>query len=66
MKDYLTLPKIYQPLLCTHINKKVIAKNNNVILYKPRNNLEGSIVCHLGEAHLKKKARGKIIDNIKI
>ena len=41
-------------------------KNKKVVLYKPRNNLSGSIVCHLGEIHLKKKAKGKILDTIKI
>ena len=66
MKNYLTLPKDNQPLLCTHVNKKIIAKNKKVILYMPRNNLEGSIVCHLGEAHLGKKAKGKIIDYLQI
>lgn len=55
-----------QPLLCTYINKKVLKKKNKVILYKPRNNIDGSIICHLGEAHLKEKATGKIIDNLKI
>jgi aspartate aminotransferase-like enzyme len=66
MKNYLTLPKQNQPLLCTHTSKKIIAKNRKVILYEPRNNLEGSIVCHLGEAHLKKEAKGKIIDHLNI
>jgi len=66
MKNYLTLPKQNQPLLCTHTSKKIITKNRKVILYEPRNNLEGSIVCHLGEAHLKKEAKGKIIDHLNI
>ncbi|MDB3888868.1 hypothetical protein N9341_04970 [Candidatus Pelagibacter sp.] len=66
MKNYLTLPKQNQPLLCTHTSKKIIAKDKKVILYEPRNNLEGSIVCHLGEAHLKKEAKGKIIDHLNI
>ncbi len=66
MKNYLTLPKKTQPLLCTHTSKKIIAKNKKVILYEPRNNLEGSIVCHLGEAHLRREAKGKIIDYLNI
>ena len=44
-----------QPLLCTHISKKITTSNKKVILYKPRSNLNGSIVCHLGEVHLRKK-----------
>lgn len=56
--------KKYQPLLCTYINKKVSPLNKKVILYKPRINLTGSVVCHLGEVHLKDKAKGKIIKNL--
>ena len=66
MESYLSLPKINQPLLCTHVEKKIFSRKKNVILYKPRNNLAGSIVCHLGEAHLKKMAKGKILDNLYI
>ena len=66
MKDYLSLPSKNQPLLCTHITKKIFTKNKNIILYQPRNNLNGSVVCHLGEAHLKRLSKGKIIDELKI
>lgn len=38
-----------QPLLCTYINKKIISNDSHTILYSPRSNLEGSVVCHLGE-----------------
>ena len=64
MKNYLTLPNKNQPLLCTHINKIVYSKKKSVILYEPRNNLYGSIVCHLGEVHLKRFSKGKILDNL--
>ena len=65
MDSYLSLPQINQPKLCTHITKK-ISSNQNVILYSPRNNLPGSVVCHLGEAHLKKGSKGKILDKLKL
>ena len=55
-----------QPYLCTLLNKKVIKKSNKVILYQSRGDIDGSIVCHLGEVHLKKRAKGKIIDSIKL
>ncbi len=64
MKNYLTLPNKNQPLLCTHINKIVYSNKKNVILYQPRNNLYGSIVCHLGEVHLKRFSKGEILDNL--
>ena len=49
-KDYISLPKKNQPLLCTYLNCKVKGTNNKVVLYKPRVKLPGSIICHLGEA----------------
>ena len=55
-----------QPLICTHITKKIFKKNSNTILYKPRSKLKGSIICHLGEVHLKKYSKGDILKNIKI
>lgn len=66
MKNYLSLPIENQPLLCTHVTKKIFVDKKNIILYQPRNNLKGSVVCHLGEAHLKRLSRGKIIDDLKI
>ena len=66
MKEYLEYNISEQPNLCTYVNKKVIKKSKNVILYQSRANISGSIVCHLGEVHLKRKARGKIINKIKI
>ena len=64
MKNYLTLPNENQPLLCTHVNKIIKSKNKRVILYTPRNEIGGSVVCHIGEAHLGKKSKGMILDNI--
>ena len=66
MNMYLSQPLVYQPNLCTHVNKDIKAKNNKVILYEPRNDIGGSVVCHIGEVHLGRKAKGKIIENLKI
>ena len=66
MNKFLTISPNYQPLLCTHVNCKITSKNKKVILYKPRNDIKGSVVCHIGEVHLSNSARGKIIDNLKI
>ena len=62
MQNFLTVPKEFQPNLCTHVNKIIKSKNKKVILYSPRNNIGGSVVCHLGEAHLGKNAKGNILD----
>ena len=59
---FLVHPKENQPLLCTHVNKKITPKNKSVIIYKPRSKIKGSIICHLGEAHLGRKAKGQIIN----
>jgi aspartate aminotransferase-like enzyme len=65
MKILLTQSKKNQPLLCTHVKLEIKGKNKkNIILYNPREKIKGSIVCHLGELHLKKKAKGKILENL--
>lgn len=65
MSDNLAYPKENQPLLCTYIKKKLTSKNKKIIFYKTRANLKGTVVCHLGEVHLKKKATGKILNTLK-
>ena len=40
-----------QPLLCTYLKGKVSSKDDSVILYTPRSELPGSVICHLGEIH---------------
>ncbi len=55
-----------QPLLCSYANAKIITKDKRVIFYKPRINLPGSVICHLGEAHLGKNAKGDILKRIYI
>ena len=66
MEQYLTYGKNQQPYLCTLINKKIIKKDKKTILYQSRADISGSVVCHLGEVHLKRKAKGKIINSIKV
>jgi hypothetical protein len=66
MKKYLVHNNKSQPYLCTLIDRKIYSKNKKVILYQSRADIDGSVVCHLGEVHLKKKALGKIIDTIKV
>ena len=66
MYQYLAYDKEAQPNLCTLINKKIFKKDKKTILYQSRADITGSVVCHLGEVHLKRKAKGKIIDSIKI
>ena len=61
MKKYLIYDYKNQPNLCTLISKKINNKNKKIVLYKSRADISGSVVCHLGEAHLKQKARGKIL-----
>ena len=62
MKNWLSLPTENQPLLCTHVNCKVTSDDPRAILYKPRVDRPGSVVCHLGEVHLSNQACGKIIE----
>jgi 2-aminoethylphosphonate-pyruvate transaminase len=40
-----------QPLLCTYLEGRVVPIDDNVVLYSPRSELSGSVVCHLGEIH---------------
>lgn len=62
--DNLLYSEENQPLLCTKVNKEIFTSNPNVILYKPRNLSEGSVICHLGEVYLKQDARGKIFTEL--
>ena len=66
MQHYLSYDISEQPNLCTLINKKIINKDKKTILYQSRADISGSVVCHLGEVHLKRKAKGKITNFIKI
>ncbi len=63
-KNYLVYPEKNQPNLCTYVDYKIKTKNKNVILYRSRKKIPGSVVSHLGEIHLKDKSKGKIIKNL--
>mgnify|MGYP001427734195 CR=1 FL=1 len=65
-KKYLVYSEKNQPLLCTYLKCKIKASSSKVVLYKPRIKLPGSVICHLGEAHLASKAKGKILDYLKL
>ena len=66
MKNFMYYNEYNQPNLCTLINKKITTKNKNVILYETRAKIKGSVLCHLGEVHLKRKAKGNILKYLKI
>ena len=65
-KDKLIYNIKNQPLICTYASCKLGTKDKRVVFYKPRINLSGSVVCHLGEAHLAKLAKGEILKKIYI
>jgi len=50
-----------QPLLCTYIEAKVTTEDPNVVLYTPRSDLKGSVICHFGEAHWERVTLGERI-----
>lgn len=62
MAAYLSLPMAQQPLLCTHVTCEITARDARAVLYTPRSGLGGSVVCHLGEVHLGREAKGDILD----
>ena len=61
MEAYLILPPAHQPLLCTKVSCEVFSSDPKAVLYKPRTADPGSVVCHLGEVHLKYDAKGEIL-----
>ncbi len=63
---YLSRPKEYQPLLCTQVNGKIKCNDERAILYKPRSEEAGSVVCHIGEVHLGKASEGIILSALEI
>jgi aspartate aminotransferase-like enzyme len=64
-KSFLKYDKSLQPLICTHITKKLKTKNKKTLLYLPRIQIKGSVVSHLGEVYLGSKSKGKILNNLK-
>ena len=41
----------HQPLLCTYIEGKIYPADDYIVLYAPRSELKGSVICHFGELH---------------
>lgn len=66
MQAYLTLPVRHQPLLCTRVSCELTSDDSRAVLYKPRGDLVGSVVCHLGEIQLERQARGEILNTLRI
>jgi aspartate aminotransferase-like enzyme len=66
MNRYLTRPQEQQPVLCTHVSCKITSKDKRAILYAPRTDFGGSVVCHLGEVHMGQAARGEILSVLEI
>jgi aspartate aminotransferase-like enzyme len=58
--DAIPIPAEFQPLLCTQVSTKISSVNESAVLYKPRQKIKGSIVCHIGEGYLGKNAKGHI------
>ena len=59
-KEFLIYPLKNQPLLCTYSKIVYQNKKKNVIIYKSRKKIAGSVVSHLGETYLKNKSKGLI------
>ncbi|MBW0181074.1 MAG: hypothetical protein KXJ50_08415 [Vulcanococcus sp.] len=66
MNPYLTQPPSRQPFLCTHLSCKIVSKDNRAVLYIPRTEMGGSVICHLGEVHLGREAHGDILSTLEI
>jgi 2-aminoethylphosphonate-pyruvate transaminase len=66
MASRLSIPGSHQPALCTRVDGEIVSADPRAVLYKPRGNQGGSVVCHLGEAHLERQARGEILDVLQL
>lgn len=64
MRPWIMVPHSNQPLLCTRVALRVGTANPAAVLYSSRYPIDGSIICHLGEVHLGRKARGQILDSL--
>ncbi len=60
--DSLVVEMDSRPLLCTWVGCRIGTTAPGVVLYEPRDLPRGSIVCHLGEAHLGHEAKGDILE----
>tara|TARA_B100000795_G_scaffold165047_1_gene124144 strand:+ start:5570 stop:6877 length:1308 start_codon:yes stop_codon:yes gene_type:complete len=54
-----------QPLLCTYIEGQIVPNDENIVLYSPRSELSGSVICHFGEIHMDEVYIDKRIEVIK-
>jgi aspartate aminotransferase-like enzyme len=63
--DHSPVPAAMQPQLCTHVLAR-LAPSSPALMYEPRAAVSGSIVCHLGEAHLGRQAKGELVDILSI
>ena len=64
--EWLVLPAAQQPLLCTQLSCELVAADSRAVMYTPRGNIAGTVICHLGEVHLGGKAQGDILDCLRI
>jgi len=60
------IPSSHQPALCTWVSGEITSSDPRAVLYKPRGNQGGSVVCHLGEAHLERQAQGQILEVLEL
>lgn len=65
-KSKTSIPASYQPALCTWVSGEITSLDPRAVLYKPRGNQGGSVVCHLGEVHLERQAHGQILDSLQL
>lgn len=62
----INIPMSHQPALCTWVSGEIISSDPRAVLYKPRGNQGGSVVCHLGEVHLERQAQGQILEVLEL
>ena len=64
--DYLVHREENQPLLCTHVSRRLNSLSGKSVLYEARGEIVGSVVSHLGEVYLGKSATGKILSDLAV
>ena len=66
-ESQLFFPFKMQPNLCTRVVGNIVSSDPKAILYSPRTLAQNeSVVCHLGEVHLGRKALGSINECLSI
>jgi 2-aminoethylphosphonate-pyruvate transaminase len=66
MSEYLAQALDNQPQLCTHVKCQITSKDPRAILYKPRNDLGGAVICHLGEVHLGRSSKADLLNLLEV